>query len=1058
MDLKTVSNHTSAMDEIRTKKKTKMSKKRHIAEVADTSSMDHKKKKRGHIAEVADTSSMDHKKKKRGHIAEVADTSSMDHKRKKRRNKHKTSHHATTQPQPDDLLEDDDQDTVPPPTVALLEGDVQDTVPPPTDILLSLETLIETSAIENMTPILDCAILTTEDALLQLMNQEDLSATTEDDEMEANIIAMPERPPSPDPIHTSEEPVDACPIPVVTDDCILAEIQAQPRPDRQTNTKRAVKGLACQRLIASIQYCNPDWILFNDRPNLRWFSEPVCRRFNIDELLNFHTSTKPMLAHTSYINLPDVKSLQYASFLEYPHLWVNTATDKTYDQLMEEQMLFDNGIAAADMLTKGIYLSYKTTNTRVVEQDTNFPDISRSSTDLPFPHACVVVGNPNVIAMALDGSLSYSESCDRSYRSVLGLKQDDKRDITKTTYKRSSDFPVLAALDTKQLVEVEGKVYQANFMDKTTELGCTLIPLLATSCTEAMIRIQVTLLNQLYMCGQVMLNPNPIDKQGRFYKLSDDDQASQLMNFHRSDAVMYQVNIHCKVCGVLHNNLWEPNLESELLGKVMGAECRQCKTTTVVNSSCFVMRETNCRMSLDPGSSRKINYEVPKRKGETRLPEDTTDVADLQQYEYIYSSASAIKLDIQEDLGRKNQRTTSIAVTLFLPTAYSEEKTMAMLREQFQEAGIDVSEIQQIGPDPKHVVDIYCYHEGREHKLQVVRTRVKLSLSCNKTLDTDIHADQLKSVKYLFGNLKSCVVRDGQTVKVYLPSKQTSKRFGVKTHGMDGATLQHESEILLAPSGRKQSKKQSNEKFIETGPLMSSANFWCKPDWKKSHNFLRFGQSVLGGLVNNLYMQGTTTVQGQTVELLQRGDFKWSDLEVIEGVLSKPILEKLWNKKTHEIREEMTRKDDEIESMKTLLEVQKQKQTLQNSTRPDVENLQRTIEDLKDKLQKVTDERDLLKKEKDNLDRELRALKRSYTALQEEHDQLYQRVNVHERERLIMHDEICGLKDANKYMMEQSDRMEKSLSQYSSMMQSHVQSTLVKDWTMDIDRQSIPVF
>ena len=497
--------------------------------------------------------------------------------------------------------------------------------------------------------------------------------------------------------------------------------------------------------------------------------------------------------------------------------------------------------------------------------------------------------------------------------------------------------------------------------------------------------------------------------------------------------------------------MWSPNGESELRETLKKETCMQCNTISLVNNSGFVMRETNCRTSLDPSSSRKIHYEVPRSKKETRLPEGIEDSSELQQQEYIQSSAMKLRIHTQSDLGRKNQKTSSVAITLYIPTPYNKEKTMASIKEELGAAGIEV-DTTSVGPEPQHVVDMHCYHEGKEYIMEVVATRIKLSLSCNKTIETNLDVNDLEAIKMGFGNLSCCVSRRNDMLTVDLPSNQTSKRFGIQTFNASGEVLQHESKIIVTPAGRKQTKKQTNQRFDEQGPMLSAINFWCNPDWTKQHNFLRFGQSVLGGLVNNLYVQGNVNLANQVVCLLPKGKFKWVDLHQIEGVMNVLVLDALWNAKSKQIQQQLVKKDEELAEMRNQLD--KQKAEVTHCTDTKLEQMQKTIDDLQADLQRVTKERDQLREEKRSLERELRALRRSHDILQDEQKELKNRLEQQEKENNYMQDEIKGLKSANASIIAKTEELEKAMQKHQRLMN----NTFPQEWSEDIDTSLIQVF
>jgi len=184
---------------------------------------------------------------------------------------------------------------------------------------------------------------------------------------------------------------------------------------------------------------------------------------------------------------------------------VETASNETYirPKVLDE--------AETDQNLSNSYLNQKTPNSRMIEQDTKYPDIRRVEGPKDMKNACVIVGDPGVIATALYSSLSYADSCDSTFCGIYGLKPDT--DIKTSTYmKRSNDFPVLVALKTKTMVRVEGKEYMVDFGQKMEEMKYNTTVLLLSSLTKSIQRVQVLFLEMLYETGDVHLNKTPIDR------------------------------------------------------------------------------------------------------------------------------------------------------------------------------------------------------------------------------------------------------------------------------------------------------------------------------------------------------------------------------------------------------------------------------------------------------------------------------------------------------------------------------------------------------------------
>ncbi len=382
------------------------------------------------------------------------------------------------------------------------------------------------------------------------------------------------------------------------------EYMISPDPRRGVGTKKialsrvALKGLQTMRLVATIQELNADFVMYNDRMDYVKYGIAMHRRNNMQELLDYSPTISKALSKMPYQEVirMECRTLQFISFAFHPRLWVDRVRDSIgleMNRINEEE--------------RCDYLDGKKGSTRTIERDTSCPDITREDV------ACIIIGDPHVVASTLDASLSYADACNRTYRTIFSLKEGDKPDEVGMNLKRSNDFPVLVALDTERHVVMDGTVYKTDFFERTGEGGRQhLMPLLITSPTEVVHRIQAYYIEHLYAMGAVQLDPTPVDSSGVFFKLHDSDKVSQQMNLVRSDTIMYQVSIACVGCGQSHNEYWLPNDEKHLSRIVSEMECSLCKQRTIANNSCFVLRESTCRVSMDPGCSRLIRYEIPR--------------------------------------------------------------------------------------------------------------------------------------------------------------------------------------------------------------------------------------------------------------------------------------------------------------------------------------------------------------------------------------------------------------------------------------------------------------
>ena len=268
-------------------------------------------------------------------------------------------------------------------------------------------------------------------------------------------------------------------------------------------------------------------------------------------------------------------------------------------------------------------------------------------------------------------------------------------------FRRCNDFPVLVGLDTVSFVRRQGRIYPVDFSSKTG-----LAPLLLTTATEAILRVQMQYLSALYGIGCVKLCPKPVESSScvALFGLHDGDRSSLIMNVVRSDSYLYQVCIRCRTCGKTANHLWSPGVDTAASGEdeadggddshwgntedcrdrwLEGHSCDSCGSGPLENLSAFVMRDAPSRQSLDPASLRHIHWEVPTEKKKHLLPTGITSKSQLAKYEFVKPEGCVAKLRVHTagDFPRKNQRTGTVAVTLFVPVAFNVEATVKALED-----------------------------------------------------------------------------------------------------------------------------------------------------------------------------------------------------------------------------------------------------------------------------------------------------------------------------------------------------------------------------------------
>ena len=208
----------------------------------------------------------------------------------------------------------------------------------------------------------------------------------------------------------------------------------------------------------------------------------------------------------------------FMSFLEWPDTWVDPSVDVGFEEgvdpfAVEVPTGGDNTEDELDRFMQtsmaSAFLDYRKCNTRMVEQDTNYHRLER-------PAAAVVIGDINAVANAMAPlRLTYAQACDRTVKSVFGAPLTEPLDTSQKHFRRSNDFPVLVGLDTTTFVRRDGRVYPVDFYGKTKANGEPLVPLLLTSATEVILRVQMQYLTALYRIGCVRLDPRPVETNCR---------------------------------------------------------------------------------------------------------------------------------------------------------------------------------------------------------------------------------------------------------------------------------------------------------------------------------------------------------------------------------------------------------------------------------------------------------------------------------------------------------------------------------------------------------------
>lgn len=728
----------------------------------------------------------------------------------------------------------------------------------------------------------------------------------------------------------------------------------------------AKRALLKGKVTVSIMKQDPNLCMKNDVLGLWDPTLPFFRENSLSLLSSILRSRGQTLEEDN------TRTALFLSFIKNPENWIDPeATDLCFDQdtdpfkiSLEKQDELDRFMQGC---MRAAFLDYKKCNTRQVEQDTDYHRLEGGNA------SALIIGDVNVVANTMAPmNLTYAEACDRTLKSIFGVSPDS--DLDGKHFRRSNDFPVLVGLDTVRYAKQGDRVHLVDFYQRTSTTGQPLVPLLLTSATEVVLRIQLQYLGLLYGMGCVSLDPQPVEsnKKVTLYRLDDGDTNSLVMNLVRSDSFLYSVCVQCPVCCKTFNHYWTPGVDAGQDWELPG--CDSCGCERLENLSAFVMRDAPSRQSLDPASVRHIQWEVPSERKVPLLPENVSTKGDLAHFEHVNpeGSIASLKVHLSGDYPRKNQRTSTVAVTLYVPVAFDLASTVDSMKGA-------LGENASIVADNPHLVRAYTFLGDKEHELTLTVTRVKLTLTCNRrSVPAPVPRELLNETKWDLFRLKKTVhlESDADCVKVSMdvPAVQTNKRIGVQTVLPDGQPMEHSSKVLLSPATRVDSRRQKQSRQEEDGTMYSALNFWCHPDWQERNNFMRFGSSLVAGLVYNMYAQGTLHLSdGTTCNLLPLGAYNWNDLDELEGVMSPKVAQYLYGmKKIADVKEAIQEKETIIR------EQRRQITSYQNSK--DVAYVRQLEDKLKaseEALAQMTMEKERLEKENANLKREIRQMMRT---------------------------------------------------------------------------------
>ena len=737
------------------------------------------------------------------------------------------------------------------------------------------------------------------------------------------------------------------------------------------SAKKALKG---GRIVATVLKNYPEKIMYNHLEEFAFHGERLYRENNMSKLLTMVPNIKETDIQILFVEArPSVLLL---SFLLSPEKWL----EKTSGTAQDSHIIIKD---PQNNVGKNIVK----TNTRSVDHDTGFPALEGGCES---GMACVIVGCEKELQDIFSAELEYGHTCDKIITSINGGGSETTTPVAgggaavkvtggrKSGFCTANNFAVLVGLEYQRMVPDDGDTMKTvDFFQQTKDCSQTqeaLVPLLLTSCCEAVQRVQMQYVQLLYDMGAVRLHPEPIDSSKILYRLSHTDEASLKMQLRTSKVLLYSVMVWCQLCRVQQNHHWTPNVESEKNPNntqwLDSCRCLVCGGQ-LTNDSCFVMNGGSSKHKRDPATVRGIHYEVAKIDGKDQLPEGVSRRDQLPQNEHVRPEVNAKSLQIclRQDYERKIQKHPSVSLTLFVPVCFNEKATVKRLEKKFGGS---------VTLDGMHKVKGYSYVEGKEHSFYMVLSRFKISLSLNKTIS--LPAKNLPTFTSRMCHIQKTVSVKGDQMHVPVPGTQTNRRIGVQTVGEDGLVCHHSSEILKRSSVRNERGKAQNQRVTEVGDMFTAINYWCIPTESRQSNFLRYRPTLVAGLINNFYNMGTavTAVDEKKRRILRKGKFPWLKLDEILPCMTPEVVEVLFNKANHRlslIKNEIKQLQDQINVRDVIIS-----DLTSQKSRAD------------DELEKKKDECEQLLDEKYVMERDMRGMKRAYTTLSCQHKELEEKV------------------------------------------------------------------
>ena len=766
---------------------------------------------------------------------------------------------------------------------------------------------------------------------------------------------------------------------------------------------RALKG---GKIVASLIENNPERIMYNHKIRIYTYGERLVKENNMSTLYKLD----PAIQEETFASLKErnaCPSSLLLSFILSADKWISYESHNGRDQPTEQlPQSSTSSTSSSDSLEKYISQNIYKQNRRCIDHDTPFPAVERKESKM----ACVIVGCERDISELFSEEKTYGEACNNIMNMLSGQKGDINEDEIqsssgsrtgrherrKTGHCTANNFPVLIGMEHEKVVSVDsisGKKTPTviDFCKQTSTDAHPggLVPLLLTTCCEAIHRVNLQYVQLLYDIGAVRLNPEPVDSSGVLYRLCDFDSASLIMQMKRSTVLLYSVMISCTStsCRVQHNHLWQPNIETTDPKWLDKKKCNVCGSA-LKNDSCFVINGGQMKWRRDPASVHRITYQLYKSKknGKIELPEGVKRKEDMPQYEHVTPEVNAkhLKIYTRKDYERKIQRNHFVSLTAFIPISFDRKRTEKKLRMKFG---------GQVRFDRTQTVKAYCFVNGKEHVINLILNRFKISLSLNKKFH--ISKDALKKNEHIYRHFQRETFHMRETVEetekqliLSIPGVQSSKRIGVQTIDEEGKVCKHKTGHVARSSVRKGSKLAGDQRFVEEADMYTAIHFWSVANTDDNeNNFTKYGPTLMAGLINNFVMHGKATVkkenEKQIIFLLESGKYQWLNVKEIVPAMSSRIVGEIYNRKMKQINIDIDRLQATIREKDREIERMKERET----------SLESELGEMSQALRDKTNECQELKNMKDLLERDLRAVKRANKTLMRQHEDLEKKIN-----------------------------------------------------------------